>query len=120
MLDYGWSSLVIVLCIAYSTHCPFKCCLFHLHSLDFTQISNTNAIYKQKKPKGLFLVYVKLSTIMGFTWILGFVAAFTEIQELWYVFSIFNSLQGASVCVAFVFNHRVLLQYRALIKMFNQ
>jgi len=53
------------------------------------------------------VIYVKLSVVMGLGWVLGFVAAFTDWQALWYVFVVVNSLQGALLCVAFVVTRQV-------------
>ncbi|XP_019637887.1 PREDICTED: uncharacterized protein LOC109480165 [Branchiostoma belcheri] len=61
-------------------------------------------------------VYVRLSTVMGFTWIFGFLAVvvnariITEI--LWFLFIIFNCLQGVFLFIAFVCNTRVLNLYK--------
>ncbi len=68
------------------------------------------AILRQKKSgaKGKRLVlYIKLSSIMGLTWIFGFVAAFTGSTILWYLFVIFNALQGLFICIAFIGNRKV-------------
>lgn len=61
---------------------------------------------KRKTWKELLGIYLKLTTIMGFTWLFGFIAAFTEITELWYLFIVFNSLQGMFVFFAYVCNKR--------------
>ncbi|XP_072034137.1 uncharacterized protein [Amphiura filiformis] len=52
-------------------------------------------------------IYVKLSTLMGFTWIFGYVASFTGIEVIWYIFIILNSLQGLFIFMSFTFNRRV-------------
>ena len=57
--------------------------------------------------RGQFVLYVKLSTIMGLTWVIGFVASLTDLPVLWYVFVVFNTLQGAFVCFAFVCTKKV-------------
>ena len=49
----------------------------------------------------------QVSTLMGFTWIFGFVAAFVGEGWMWYVFIVLNSLQGVYIFVAFIANHRV-------------
>ena len=55
------------------------------------------------------LLYTKLSVIMGFTWAFGFTANFSrETPVLWYLFIIFNTLQGLFICLAFVCNRKVL------------
>ena len=58
----------------------------------------------------------QLTAIMGFTWIFGFVASFSGIQFFWYPYIVFNSLQGALVCLAFVCNQRVLSLWRTKLK----
>ncbi|XP_072175349.1 uncharacterized protein [Diadema setosum] len=52
-------------------------------------------------------IYIKISTIMGFTWLIGYVAAFCQQDALWYVFIILNSLQGVYIFFAFCANKRV-------------
>ena len=61
-----------------------------------------------------FGLYVKLSTIMGLTWVFGFIALLVDLPVLWYVFVVFNTLQGAFICFAFVCTRKVfrLLQER--------
>ena len=61
-----------------------------------------------------FGLYVKLSTIMGLTWVFGFIASLFDLPVLWYVFVVFNTLQGAFTCFAFVCTRKVfrLLQGR--------
>eukprot|EP00057_Strongylocentrotus_purpuratus_P016624 XP_011671098.1 PREDICTED: uncharacterized protein LOC100889522 [Strongylocentrotus purpuratus] len=53
-------------------------------------------------------IYWKISTLLGFTWLFGFVAAFAGVSALWYVFIILNSLQGVYIFLAFMANKRVL------------
>jgi hypothetical protein len=40
----------------------------------------------------LFWSYLKLSSLMGLTWIIGFLASGTGLPELWYVFIVSNSI----------------------------
>ena len=59
--------------------------------------------------KTCLLLYIKLSLIMGFTWVFGFLANITaESAVLWYLFIVFGSLQGLFICIAFGFNREVL------------
>ncbi|XP_072175597.1 adhesion G protein-coupled receptor E2-like [Diadema setosum] len=57
-------------------------------------------------------IYVRISTLMGFTWILGYIAAFAGVSVLWYIFIILNSLQGTYIFLAFVVNRRVYWLWR--------
>ena len=73
-------------------------------------ISRATRIVK-KSEKRRFLLYVKLCVIMGLTWVFAFVAAFSDVQVLWYLFIIFNTLQGLFICLAFICTKKV---YRLL------
>ena len=48
-----------------------------------------------------FLLYIKLSTLMGLTWAFGLVASILDMPSLWYPFIILNSLQGIFIFVFF-------------------
>ena len=55
---------------------------------------------------------MKMSTVMGFSWFFSAIAVFLNGAGLsgtivWYIFIIFNSLQGTFLSVTFVFNKRV-------------
>ncbi|KDR10941.1 G-protein coupled receptor Mth2 [Zootermopsis nevadensis] len=54
-----------------------------------------------RKDKIRFYLYLKLFTIMGLTWIFGFIAAFAHVTFLWYPFIVFNGLQGTFIFVMF-------------------
>ena len=49
---------------------------------------------------------------MGFTWIFGYIATFTGIEALWYVFIILNSSQGFFIFLANTCNKRVYKCYK--------
>ena len=63
------------------------CLLFY-----FTQ--STRHVTDQSNQTSLPILYIKLSSAMGFTWILGFIVPFTQVEFLDYLFVILNSLQG--------------------------
>ncbi len=67
-------------------------------------VRNTSKSVGRKKH---LLLYVKLSTLMGLTWIFGFAASITNYEILWYLFIILNSLQGLFICIAFTCNRKV-------------
>ena len=54
------------------------------------------------------LVFIKLSTITGITWIFGFIYQWSNVAVFSYLFMIFNACQGVFILFAFVFNRRVL------------
>ena len=58
-------------------------------------------------------IYVKLSTLMGFSWLFGLLAlVVTSTTVFWYFFVIFTSLQGVFVAVAFVVNAKTFNLYK--------
>ena len=54
-----------------------------------------------------FLLYIKLSTLIGLTWAFGLVASILDMPSLWYPFIILNSLQGLFIFVFFDLKWRV-------------
>ena len=74
----------------------------------------TKAASRRDKDKNRFLLYIKLSFIMAMTWTFGLLATFTKFEELWYPFIVFNSLQGAFICFAFVCTRKVFRLLRTI------
>ena len=64
--------------------------------------------------KQLFLIYVKLTIIMGITWIFGFAATFADVQVLWYIFVVLNTLQGLFICLTFMCTKNVFKLFREM------
>ena len=60
------------------------------------------------KERNYLMVYVRLSTLTGLTWIFGFLELIFNTEVLEYLFIIFNAGQGVFIMVAFVLNQRVL------------
>ena len=74
---------------------------------------NTVARQASGNRRSNFLIYVKLSTLMGFTWLFGLLAlVVTSTTVFWYFFVIFTSLQGVFVAVAFVMNVKTFGLYK--------
>jgi hypothetical protein len=74
-------------------------------------IVRTKKITKKATEQGAskmdFILYAKISTLIGFTWILGFIGAVTNATAVWYCFIIFNTLSGVFLALAFAFNKRI-------------
>ena len=83
----------------------FSYCLV-IKSLYKTVKSTASLRENNNGKKRLFLIYVKITTIMGFTWIFGFAATFTHDQVLSYIFVVLNTLQGLFICLAFLCNKK--------------
>jgi len=61
----------------------------------------------KSKSTGRLFLYAKLSFVMGLSWVFGFVASIYDWTVFWYMFVIFNSLQGAFICLSFVCTAKV-------------
>ncbi|XP_072014797.1 uncharacterized protein [Amphiura filiformis] len=61
-------------------------------------------------------LYIRLSLVVGLTWIIGFIIPYTGIQDLWYVFIILNSLQGPIIFISFTWNNKTRLLWRRKIR----
>ncbi|XP_038072647.1 uncharacterized protein LOC119741068 [Patiria miniata] len=53
------------------------------------------------------IIYIKIATLMGFTWIFGFAAAISDVIALWYVFILLNASQGVHIFLSFICNKKV-------------
>ncbi|XP_038051791.1 uncharacterized protein LOC119724692 [Patiria miniata] len=62
---------------------------------------------KAQQAKEELAIYIKISSLMGFTWISGFAAAISDVVALWYVFIVLNSCQGLLIFLSFVCNRKV-------------
>ncbi|KAL3873441.1 hypothetical protein ACJMK2_036557 [Sinanodonta woodiana] len=67
---------------------------------------------RSRKDRVYCIVYFKLTVILGFSWVVGIIAVFVDIPELWYVHLIFNGLQGLSLFICFALNARFLKSMR--------
>jgi hypothetical protein len=53
-----------------------------------------------------FLLYLKLSFVMGLTWAFAFISVFAKSIVMWYLFIFFNSLQGVFIAASFLFSQK--------------
>ncbi|XP_071804245.1 uncharacterized protein [Asterias amurensis] len=67
----------------------------------------TKEISETKKKVQELLIYIKIGSLMGFTWVFSFAAAFSHLEALWYFVIILNSLQGVFIFFSFMCNERV-------------
>ena len=75
------------------------------------RIFKTSSSANLNQERNYFLIYVRLSTLTGLTWIFGFLRLFLILDILEYIFIILNAGQGIFIMVAFVLNKRVLSMY---------
>jgi len=102
-------ALLVVLGVPVASILVFNCA-----ALSFTLVSiwrvqkTTRRVADQSQQTSLPVLYIKLSSALGFTWVLGFIVPFTHVEFLAYLFVICNSLQGFFIFLAFVANKRTM------------
>ena len=72
------------------------------------KIMNINiASEKMNLERNYFVIYARLSTLTGVTWIFGFINLLIRHDILEYLFIVLNASQGVFIMIAFVLNKRV-------------
>ena len=77
--------------------------------------STTRFIRSNDHRKRMFWIYVKISTLMGFCWLFGFIDIVVKNSLFSYLFVIFASLQGVCIALAFVVKKSVWEKYKKLL-----
>lgn len=62
----------------------------------------------KKSKRNTLVIYARISAVMCFTWLVGYLSNAFPAPALWYAFTVLNSCQGIYVFIAFVLNSRVL------------
>jgi hypothetical protein len=86
--------------------------LFDITAFIFTAVhiaraKREGAMASKQKNTCSFLINLKLSLIMGLTWVFAFVANVTNETVMWYMFIIFNGLQGFFIALSFLCTRKV-------------
>ena len=92
-------------------------CFYILTSLNLRRAFKDKKSRKTQENEQHFIVYVRLFVLMGFTWIFGFLSAFTDEVAIDFIFVILTSLQGVFLFVSFVCNKRVLNELKKKVNM---
>jgi len=59
-------------------------------------------------PRISFFLYLRLALLMGLTWISGLVAGLVDLEPVWYVFLVLNTLQGLFILLFFTCSKKVV------------
>ena len=78
------------------------------------QIHNTRVVASNREARNDFLIFVKLTTITGVSWVFQIIDSFLTISAFSYFSTTLNSLQGTLVCFAFIANKNFYSLYRNL------
>lgn len=68
---------------------------------------STSAMTSSSHHKSHYKMYLRLAVLTGFTWLSGIVAGYLQVEALWYVFVVLNSLQGVFIFLAFTCRRKV-------------
>ena len=89
--------------------------LFSLTVISINKIKKqTRVIGNAANNRKQVVLFLKLSVLMGFTWIFGYLSILVS-SYFDYPFVVFNSLQGVFIAFGFVFTGRVKKMYGALL-----
>ncbi|XP_078374912.1 G-protein coupled receptor Mth2-like isoform X1 [Oculina patagonica] len=92
--------------------------LFNFIALTWTVISIhkvrkvTNKLTDQGNQSSLALLYIKLTCVLGLTWVFGFLSSIVKTDATAYLFVAINSLQGFFICLTFVAKKRTVALLR--------
>ncbi|XP_046849390.1 uncharacterized protein LOC124442922 [Xenia sp. Carnegie-2017] len=79
-----------------------------------TRSGTTILRHDKRRDRKMLWIYVKISSLMGFTWLFGFLYLVVDSLILSYLFNIFASLQGVYIAVAFVMKKSIWQKYKEL------
>ena len=88
---------------------PFSRFVFFLSSACIVwETTRSSAKITTSGPKTSFYLYLRLFVLMGLSWIAGVVAGVLDREEVWYIFLVFNTLQGLFILVFFSCSKKVV------------
>ena len=92
----------------------FALIIFHIQRVR----SNTRLIRTHQRHRAMFWIYLKLSALMGFGWLFGFIHLLVgrSTPVFSYLFVIFASLQGFYIALAFVVKREIWQKYKGLFR----
>lgn len=82
--------------------------LFGLTARSLKKTARETKMAKRFSDRLRFALYVKLATVLGLTWVFGFLAAVADVDVLWYPFILFIGLQGVIIFVSFTCKRKIL------------
>ncbi|PSN47904.1 hypothetical protein C0J52_03376 [Blattella germanica] len=78
----------------------------------YTIYTTTSHMRNSSNTQQDFRLYVRLALIMGLTWITGIIASYADIEAIWYLFVLLNTLQGLFIFLAFSCNKKIWNELR--------
>merc|ERR1711974_398581 len=107
-----WSShkfsLIIFFFIPFAVIMFLNLVFFLMSAYFVWETTRSSAKITTSGPKSNFYLYARLSTLMGLTWVSGVVAAVLDVEFVWYIFLVLNTLQGLFILVFFSCSKKVM------------
>lgn len=119
------TSLLIFFVLPVGIILAINCVFFVLTSCIIVKMSaNSSKLQSSQSMNerhGDFKLYLKLSLLMGLSWILGIISGLTDNSFLWILFILLNTFQGVFILWSFTCtsNNRKLLKKRTNIQVFH-
>ncbi|XP_046849393.1 LOW QUALITY PROTEIN: uncharacterized protein LOC124442926 [Xenia sp. Carnegie-2017] len=89
----------------------FSLTVYHIQR---TRSDTTILRHDKRRDRNMLWIYVKISSLMGFAWLFGFLYLLVDSLILLYLFSISASLEGVYIAVAFVMKKSIWQKYKQL------
>lgn len=80
---------------------------FIFTAVNIAKAKRQGAMARRKKNTCSLLINIKLSLVMGLTWVFAFVGNATNLTAFWYLFIVFNTLQGLFIALSFLCTKKV-------------
>jgi len=101
-------SLIIFFFIPFAVIMFLNLVFFLMSAYFVWETTRSSAKITTSGPKSNFYLYARLSTLMGLTWVTGVVAAVLDVEIVWYIFLVLNTLQGLFILVFFSCSKKVM------------
>merc|ERR1711874_237717 len=101
-------SLIIFFFIPFAVIMFLNLVFFLMSAYFVWETTKSSAKITTSGPKSNFYLYARLSTLMGLTWVTGVVAAVLDVEFVWYIFLVLNTLQGLFILVFFSCSRKVM------------
>lgn len=102
------TSLLIYFVIPFSIIMSLNLVFFLSSACMVWETTRSSAKITTSGPKTNFYLYLRLFILMGLSWCAGVVAGGLDIEEVWYIFLVFNTLQGLFILVFFSCSKKVV------------
>ena len=116
-----YAALLFSFVLVFSVLTVTNIVLFVVITISIVRVKrNTTIVQKPGESKCEIVLYVKLTLLLGFTWIFGLlVSRFKDDEVLKYLFVISNGISGVLIALGFACNARVKRSYRKRISLFR-